>query len=93
MMKKLSLIPRVLDVRTAQFGGSEWDAVLAPGPCLVRLLLLLASAGCTRSHYRVQADRDAYRLLAQQTACTPWLPPPSYGIMPDPRAVRHSGML
>ena len=48
--------------------------------------LLLAAAGCTRTHYRLKADRDAYCILAEKTAERPWQPPPGFMIQPDPRS-------
>ena len=48
--------------------------------------MLLVIASCSRSHYRVRADKDAYRLLGNKTACRPWEPPPGFTVYPHPRS-------
>ncbi len=53
------------------------------------LCLLLAAGGCTRSHYRVKADKEAYSLLAEKSACAPWAPPATFNVYPDPRSRFH----
>ena len=55
-------------------------------------LLLLASAliasGCSRTHYRLQADRDAYDVIAERNTDPRWSTP-DYGIEMDPRSRYH----
>lgn len=53
------------------------------------ILLLLAvvvvlQSGCTRSFYRVQADREANYLVREKSVGTPWEVPDSFSIEPDP---------
>ncbi len=43
-------------------------------------------AGCTRTRYRVKADREVYCTLDQETAATPWQTPPGFTVQPDPRS-------
>ncbi|MCH5376773.1 MAG: hypothetical protein JJ992_22635, partial [Planctomycetes bacterium] len=43
-------------------------------------------AGCSRTHYRVRADREAYSTLAFKTGGTPWHLADNYSVMPDPRS-------
>ncbi len=46
---------------------------------------MLLLGGCTRAHYRRQADRDAYALVDQKT-CDPRWPLEDYSIEPDPHS-------
>src|SRR5215213_4113127 len=39
----------------------------AQGGLLATLLLVMAVAGCTASHYRKSADREAYRLIREKS--------------------------
>jgi hypothetical protein len=48
------------------------------------VLILAVQPGCTRSHYRLRADTDAYSILGQKTAGCPWMPPPNYTVLPHP---------
>ncbi|MEX0714570.1 MAG: TolC family protein [Pirellulales bacterium] len=48
-------------------------------------LLLLTAAGCSRAHYRRDADAETYALLQQKIAQTPWAPP-GFTIEHDPRS-------
>jgi outer membrane protein TolC len=43
-------------------------------------------AGCSRFHYLSRADRDAYGIVAEKSAFTPWSPPAGFDIVPDPRS-------
>jgi hypothetical protein len=57
----------------------------------VGLLLLLFTIGmlangCTRSRYRMAADRDTYRVLNEKAACSNQVFPPCYSVSPDPRS-------
>lgn len=42
--------------------------------------------GCTRTAYRLQADRQVALLLREKAADSPWRVPESYSIWPDPRS-------
>lgn len=46
--------------------------------------LLVAVAGCTRTHYRLRADADTYAVLEQKTAATPWALSPRFSVWPRP---------
>jgi outer membrane protein TolC len=48
--------------------------------------VLLALAGCSRTHYRLRADRDAHSVLQSKTTSRPWRLPWDYSIMPDPQS-------
>ncbi len=56
------------------------------------MVLLLASvliaSGCSRTHYRLQADRDAYDVIAERNNDPRWSTP-DYGIEVDPRSRYH----
>ena len=56
--------------------------LIGPIYCCAWLALLL-SQGCTRNHYRLAADRDAYALIEQKT-CDPRWPLDDYRIDVDP---------
>ncbi len=45
---------------------------------------LMLQAGCTRTRYRLRADRDAYCILHEKTDTTPWQPPTNYSVYPVP---------
>jgi len=47
-------------------------------------MLLVLLAGCSRGHYRYRADVDAYSILREKTAHSPWEPPPGFDIVPGP---------
>ena len=49
------------------------------------LLLTLLAWGCTRSKYRVAADREAYHTIAERN-CDPRWHASDYGINMDPRS-------
>ena len=51
---------------------------------LCSLLLLAVLAGCSRRHYRLRADADSHRILAEKTHATPWMPPGDFAILPRP---------
>lgn len=46
--------------------------------------VLLATAGCSRTHYRLRSDRDSYGILEEKTHGKPWEPPPDFSIYPHP---------
>lgn len=48
-------------------------------------LLIPAAAGCTRRHYRLQADNDTYAAIAEST-CNPRYAVPEFNVYPDPRS-------
>ena len=48
------------------------------------LLLLGLLAGCSRTHYRVATDRNAYDLLAEKSVAMPWQVPAGFNILPNP---------
>ncbi|NQU23201.1 MAG: TolC family protein [Candidatus Nealsonbacteria bacterium] len=48
--------------------------------------VLLVVAGCSRTHYRLQADRETYGTLDQETACMPWQAPAGFTVTPDPQS-------
>ncbi len=57
--------------------------------CLLGCLVLVALAGCSRTRYRLRADRDTHAILQSKTAHRPWMLPWNYGIMPDPKSRFH----
>jgi len=60
------------------------------GALLVRALccwcLLVTLAGCSRTRYRLAADRDAAAILQEKSACQPWQLPAMFSVYPDPRS-------
>jgi hypothetical protein len=48
--------------------------------------VLLVLTGCSRTHYRLRADRETHSVLSSKTACTPWTVPGDFSIMPDPES-------
>ena len=50
------------------------------------IAMLLMASGCSREHYRVRADNDAYGRLIEKTVATPWMPPASYSVYPKPHS-------
>ena len=56
------------------------SAIWAP---LLAVIAITLVAGCTRNHYRVRADEDAYFALHQKSDCTPWVPPRDFSVYPD----------
>lgn len=57
---------------------------------LVRLLccwcLLLVVSGCSRTRYRLAADRDVAAVLGEKSVAKPWQLPPMFSIYPDPQS-------
>ena len=49
-------------------------------------VVLAASAGCTRTHYRIDADRETYRTLDAKLTSAPWRLWPGFNVLPDPRS-------
>ena len=60
--------------------GSVWITFL--------LTSVLIACGCSRTHYRLQADRDAYDVIAERNTDPRWSTP-DYGIEMDPRSRYH----
>ncbi len=60
------------------------------GALLVRALccwcLVVTVVGCSRTRYRLAADRDATAILAEKSACQPWQLPAMFSVYPDPRS-------
>lgn len=48
--------------------------------------LLLAAVGCSRTRYRLAADRDAATLLIEESCGTPWQAPSAFSVYPDPES-------
>lgn len=48
------------------------------------LILAAIPIGCSRTRYRVAADRDSYFLLQQKAGAAPWAPPSDFSLHPDP---------
>jgi len=48
--------------------------------------VVLAVAGCSRTHYRLRADREASLLLSEKTGGTPWMLPFDFTVEPDPES-------
>ena len=55
-------------------------AVLVLGVCIL---------GCSRAHYRLRADRDAYGRIIEKSGCTPWSVPGDYSVYPKPHSRLH----
>lgn len=60
------------------------------------LVMLGLLSGCSRAHYRVATDRNAYGLLAEKSVATPWQVPEGFNILPhpasrffDPTSIEH----
>ena len=53
------------------------------------LCALIVLGGCSRTHYRIDADREVCRILTEKTAQTPWQRPNRFTIHPDPRSRFH----
>ena len=49
---------------------------------LAVLLSSIVVPACSRRHYRIRADQDAYELLAEKSVGTPWQPPNDYSVYP-----------
>jgi len=60
------------------------------GSLLVRALccwcLLVTAVGCSRTRYRLAADRDAVAVLGEKSAGKPWQLPPMFSIYPHPQS-------
>ena len=50
------------------------------------LLLPILAVGCSRTKYRRAADRDAYRIVQEKSACLGEQVPADYTVKPDPRS-------
>lgn len=53
------------------------------------LVLLVVVTGCSRTNYRLRADRDAYGILHEKADATPWTPPYDYSVYPSPASRLH----
>jgi len=56
---------------------------------LVVALFLLSTSGCTRGHYRLRADADAYGRLVEKSSHKPWQIPGTYNVYPAPHSRLH----
>lgn len=56
--------------------------------CTVVALLAL-TLGCTRRHYRMRADADAYSILAEKSIHSPWELPLDYDLLPPAHSRLH----
>lgn len=60
------------------------------GAVLIRALccwcLVVTAVGCSRTRYRLAADRDATAILQEKSACQPWQLPATFSVYPDPRS-------
>ena len=52
----------------------------------VGLGLLVVTIGCSRHHYRVRADHDAYGRIIEKVSGTPWMPPRDFSVYPAPHS-------
>ncbi len=48
------------------------------------MLACLMPTGCSRRHYRLRADQDAYGLVLEKSLSTPWQLPQNYSVYPTP---------
>jgi len=67
----------------AKQGGGVSSLVFRISLCLCALL---AASGCTRTRYRLRADAEAYSILTEKSASTPWRLPFGFSVEPDPRS-------
>lgn len=67
----------------AKQGGGVSSLVFRISLCLCALL---AAAGCNRTRYRLRADAEAYSILTEKSASTPWRLPFGFSVEPDPRS-------
>lgn len=56
---------------------------------LLMLLPVLFLVGCSRTHYRLRADRDSFGILHEKGGGTPWRIPFGFAVRPDPRSRFH----
>lgn len=52
--------------------------------CAYLMLVLALLAGCSRSRYRMRADRDTFNLLREKVGHQPWAPPSDFSLHPPP---------
>ncbi|NNE00711.1 MAG: TolC family protein [Pirellulaceae bacterium] len=64
---------------------SHFIVVLKPTQLLCVLVLVITTWGCSRSKYRVAADREAYSVIAERNRNPQWRVA-NYKIDPDPRS-------
>ncbi len=62
----------------------SWWGENVQNQCAWYLVFLVLLAGCSRTHYRVKADADAYTLLQEKTYGAPWYLPSDFDIVPRP---------
>ena len=55
--------------------------------CIV--LATVALSGCTRGHYRLRADADAYGRITEKSNFKPWQVPSTYSVYPAPHSRLH----
>jgi outer membrane protein TolC len=64
-------------------------ALVRPCHLVFVLLPLLMLTACSRTHYRLRADRDSYWILSEKGAGSPWQIPFGFRVRPDPRSRFH----
>ena len=69
------------DLLTARSHG--WSR---PGIAALMLAPALSPAGCSRSHYYCQADREASQIVAEKSCDPRWPLPPGFTVNQDPRS-------
>lgn len=81
-------MPVVSFLRCAQAVRVEWGGEVSVRGfrILVCCCVVLAVAGCTRTHYRLRADREAAALLAEKTTGMPWGLPYDFTVEPHPES-------
>lgn len=86
-MPILLIIGILLRLRTAQTSRASWGVSVGWKFFLAACCCgLLAAIGCSRGHYRLRADGEAYAVLTEKSAATPWEPPPGFTVVPDQRS-------
>ena len=58
---------------------------------LIVCALVAVCVSCSRTHYRLRADRDSYAILRQKTDCTPLQPESCFTIYPKPHSRLYNG--
>ncbi|MCA9140612.1 MAG: hypothetical protein KDB00_27760, partial [Planctomycetales bacterium] len=55
--------------------------------CLtLSLFIVIGLSGCSRNHYRLRADADAYGRVVEKSQGTPWAVPSQYSVYPAPHS-------
>ena len=53
------------------------------------IVAVVIASGCTRGHYRLRADADAYGRLIEKSSHKPWQIPGGYNVYPAPHSRLH----